>query len=142
MHMMASSINNMSEHITITKAKDKLIQLVDSSVDMASIYEQISKTSTQLILPVCGKRCYNKLFNHRNKDNKKEDSEYASSASWETDGDDSSASSIRILINWLTTEENCSSYFGGIDVNGRTSANRKEAYHHHIRDLIKNENGE
>ena len=64
-------------------------------------------------------------------------------SSWDNDGDTSEGvkSSIEVLVNWLTTEENCSQYFGGIDSNGRTNGNRKEVYHHHIRDIIKLENG-
>ena len=48
---------------------------------------------------------------------------------------------MTILIDWLTTEENCSKYFGGIDANGCMNGNRKEAYHHHICDIIRKENG-
>ena len=68
-------------------------------------------------------------------------SEYATVQSWDNDGDANKKSSIQILIDWLTTEENASKYFGGLDIEGRTSTARKETYHHHIRDLIKNENG-
>ena len=50
-------------------------------------------------------------------------------------------SSIEVLIEWLTTEENATNYFGGLDVDGQTNSNRKETYHHQIRDLIKEENG-
>ena len=55
--------------------------------------------------------------------------------------DTETKSSIDILIDWLTTEENANKYFGGLDIDGKTSATRKEAYHHHIRDIIKKENG-
>ena len=41
----------------------------------------------------------------------------------------------------MTTEENCSKYFGGLDATGRTNGNRKEVYHLYIRDLIRKENG-
>ena len=142
MHMMATKKNDMPVHLSSVNDKDKLLDFIDSSVDVASIHKNLLNNSTNLIYPVCGKRCFNKVENHQNKVNKKVESEYATASSWERDGDDKTESSIQVLINWLTTEENCSKYFGGIDVNGRTSANRKEAYHHHIRDLIRNENGE
>ena len=47
---------------------------------------------------------------------------------------------MEVLIDWFTTEENTSKYFGGVNSNGRISANRKESYHLHIRDMIKEEN--
>ena len=142
MHMMARKKEEMPVHLKISNNKDRLIDFVDGSVDMASICEKtINTNSTQLIFPVCGKRCYSKLCNHQCKVKNTTESEYATSASWETDGDKTKLSSVQVLINWLTTEENCSTYFGGIDVNGRTSANRKETYHHQIRDMIKKENG-
>ena len=143
MHMMATRKDEMPDHLTISNNDDRLIEFVEDSVSMASICENIMKTNiTKLIIPVCGKRCYSKLLNHQSKVKKNLDSEYATAASWENDGDEINLSSIQVLINWLTTEENCSKYFGGIDVNGRTSANRKETYHHRIRDMIKDENGE
>ena len=71
----------------------------------------------------------------------KGESDYAIAQSWEKDGTSTKMCSIKVLVEWLTTEENCSQYFGGLDANGRTSADRKEAYHHRIRDLIKQENG-
>jgi hypothetical protein len=47
-----------------------------------------------------------------------------------------------VLVEWLSIQENCSNYFGGLDSNGKTSGNRKDTYHYLIRDLIKKENGE
>jgi hypothetical protein len=46
-----------------------------------------------------------------------------------------------LLIDWLTTEENASRYFGGADKDGRTQSERRDAYHHLIKDLIFKENG-
>ena len=130
-------------HLTIENDKDKLVDLIDSTKveDMASIVRHLSNHSTKLIFPVCGKRCYNTVSNVRNKEVNKEDSEYATNQNWEKDGTSTKMCSIEVLVEWLTTEENCSKYFGGLDANGRTSADRKEAYHHRIRDLIKAENG-
>ena len=58
-----------------------------------------------------------------------------------SDGNKVNRSSIKVLLDWLTTEENASSYFGGVDNKGQTTATRKEAYHHHLWELIKKENG-
>ena len=130
-------------HLILENDKDKLLKLIDSNKveDMASIVRHISNDPTKLIFPVCGKRCYNTLSNYRKKEENKVDSEYATTQNWEKDGTSTKMCSIEVLVDWLTTEENCSKYFGGLDANGRTSADRKEAYHHRIRDLIKAENG-
>jgi hypothetical protein len=141
MNMMATNTEEIPAHLTSADNKDRILDFVKSSADLSNLFEKISISSSTLIYPMCGKRCYNKLGNHRNKVKKKENSDYATAASWDNDGDGSKLSSIQVLINWLTTEENCSSYFGGIDVNGRTSAHRKETYHHQIREMIKKENG-
>ena len=129
------------EHFKVENAKDKLLDMVEDSVDMSIIKDNFINNHTKLIFPFCGKRCFNKLTHHRNKVCDKEESEYATISSWDNDGDDTTKSSVAVLIDWMTTEENCSKYFGGLDANGRTSANRKEAYHLYIRDEIKKENG-
>ncbi len=61
--------------------------------------------------------------------------------SWEKDGEGSIRSSMEILIDWFTTEENVSKYYGGTDKHGKTNAERKEGYHFSIKDLIEQENG-
>ena len=142
MHMIEVQESDQMKHIQVENEEDKLFELVKCSVDVASIHKLIANISTQLLFPFCGKRCFNKLNNHRNKIEKKTETDYSTASSWENDGDSKGKrSSMIILIDWLTTEENCSKYFGGIDANGRTNGNRKEAYHHHIRDMIKKENG-
>jgi hypothetical protein len=111
--------------------------------------------NTKLVFPMCSKRCYNVLekLRQRNKDdvvgtkngvNKKNKTvnESVTPAIWDKDGADGKRSSIRILIDWLTTEGNLSDYFGGVDKNGFTNANRKETYHNLLATTIKNENGE
>ena len=128
-------------HLTVDNKKDKLLDLLDGTVEKAGVNEIIANESNPLILPFCGKRCFNKLNNYTDKPNLKEVSEYATASSWDSDGDDTSKSSISVLIDWMTTEENCSNYFGGLDSTGRTNGNCKEVYHLYIRDLIKEENG-
>ena len=142
MHMVDIKKDEEMKHILMEKKTDKLLDLIETSTDVASTFELTLNHSTNLILPFCGKRCFNKLEHHRNKICKKADTEYSSISSWDKDGDGcNKRSSIAILIHWLTTEENCSQYFGGIDANGRTNGLRKEGYHHQIRDIIKEENG-
>ena len=142
MHMMGMTANEHMNHLKVENGNDKLVDLVQDSIDMNLIIRQTTHDTSQLIFPICGKRCYNTVCNFRKKDEKKDGSEYALTQSWDADGNSSKKSSTEVLIHWLTTEENCSSYFGGVDTNGRTNGNRKETYHHHIRDLIKSENGE
>ena len=141
-HMMVTRPKDGIDVLEITGPGDKLIEQIDKSVDIRSIQNTIATNNTKLIFPVCGKRCYNTVEHLRNKKDTKSHSEYASAQSWDNDGTDTHRSSIDILIGWLTTEENATKYFGGLDTDGRTSSNRKESYHHLIRDLIKNENGE
>ena len=130
MHMLK---NEMMEKITIKSAHDKVLDLVDENIDISSLKEFSNYELTNLIFPFCGKRCYNYIINIRNKTTNKEgDSEYAISHSWDKDGSSKKKTSMEVLINWLTTEENCSSYFGGVDINGKTNGNRKETYHYHI----------
>jgi hypothetical protein len=46
------------------------------------------------------------------------------------------------LIDWITTIENASSYFGGVGKDEQASANRKHMYHLLLSDTICKENGE
>ena len=122
--------------------KDDILDLVEDSVNRESIKNEILSDLTKLIFPICGKRCYNTVSHYRTtKEKKKRESEYTIAKCWETDGTIEKKCSMEVLIGWLTTEENCSSYFGGINAQGRTDSNRKETYHFHIRNLIKEENG-
>ena len=123
-------------------AGDKIVDQLVGVTNMKEIEQHLENDKdTALIFPVCGKRCFNIVNAYRNKTRPKGVSEYANTQSWDNDGNELNRSSIKVLLDWLTTEENASSYFGGVDTLGRTSAIRKEAYHHHIRGLIKTENG-
>jgi hypothetical protein len=141
MHMMPLKSSKGMDVLEIEYPGDKIIEQIHKNVDLPTVNRNLSKCDTKLIFPVCGKRCYNSVCFYRNKRDKPKESEYAIAQSWDNDGSDTKKSSIDVLINWFTTEENCSRYFGGLDREGRTSTNRKEAYHHHIRDLIEKENG-
>ena len=141
-HMMSTQSTDGMKLLELEGPEDKIINQVDKTVQMKTIQNYLKNSSTQLIFPVCGKRCYNTIEHSRNKKDIKEHSEYAVGQTWDNDGDENKKTSIDILIEWLTTEENATSYFGGLDTDGRTSSNRKETYHHRIRNLIKKENGQ
>jgi hypothetical protein len=108
--------------------------------------------NTKLVFPLCSKRCFNSLENQRTKAKepavkkpvevaKKKDKNSGTPALWDKDGTENNKSSIRILIDWLTTEGNLSDYYGGGDKNGYTNSNRKETYHNYLSNKIKAENG-
>lgn len=103
----------------------------------------LQNNDRKLIFPICGKRYYNTVSHTRDKKESKGDNEDALAKSWEGDGSAKSGvkSSIDVLINWLTTEENASKYFGGLDIEGRMNTTITESYHYHIGDLIQKENG-
>ena len=142
MHMMSSKSNDGLEFVELDGPNDKVLTLVDKNIDIKKIVDDIKDINTKLIFPVCGKRCFNTVVFTRQKKTTKVNSEYATAHSWDSDGSETKKSSIEVLIDWITTEEHASSYFGGVDTAGNTNATRKEGYHHQIRDIIKEENGE
>ena len=130
------------KYIELESSTDKTLSLVNKSIDMKDVIDLLKDTNgTYLIFPVCGKCCFNTISAHRKKIESNGDSAYSNLQNWEKDGSLNRKSSIEVLIDWFTTEENSNSYFWGVDKEGRTNANIKEAYHHHIRNLIKKENG-
>ena len=141
LHMLNTDPTKDMKLIKMDSAHDKLVDLMEDKTDVSFLKELNATDISNLSLPFCGKRCYNTIINYRNKCSNKGDSEYATTQSWDTDGSSKHKTSIQVLIEWLTTEENCSTYYGGVDSNGLTSANRKETYHYYIRDLIRKENG-
>lgn len=143
MHKIHTKANDGMDIIVNTGVDDKIFDQLHTDVDVKTILGNIKDSEKQLIFPVCGKRCYNTILSMRNKKPVKTHSEYATTQSWDNDGNESKGikSSIEVLIEWISTEENSSSYFGGFDPEGKTNATRKEGYHHYIRDIIKAENG-
>jgi hypothetical protein len=141
MHMMGTTPEDEMDTLYYKGKDDKLLSLVNKNIDMDAVNSFIDSTQSNLIFPFCGKRCYNSLSLIRKKNQMKGDSEYARIQNWEKDGTTTKRTLMKVLIDWFTTEENCSSYFGGVDSQGNTSANQKETYHLHIRDLIHRENG-
>ena len=139
-------MNNISKDemkvLELDDLSDEVVKDIPKSINVKEIHKSLYNDEHHLIFPICGKRCYNVVtYIKTKKDTNNKDSEYAVLKSWDKDGSDNKRSSIDVLIDWLTTQENASSYFGGIDVDGRTNSNRKETYHLVIRDVIRNENG-
>ena len=131
------------ETLALHTKKEVVLKNVKKGIDMVEIIETLKNDTSHLIFPVCGKRCYNTVSKSTTKKATGEPSDYTVTQSWDKDGnvEKNIKSSIDVLIHWITTEENATRYFGGLDTDGKTSPNRKESYHHHIRDLIKEENG-
>lgn len=143
-HMIANEPIDGTKVLDNEGPSDKILDFIGSSriSNINAIINNIVDSDIKLIYPVCGKRCYNTVVFSKNKKAPKSQSDYANGLNWDQDGNDNKKSSTTILIDWFTTEGNASSYFGGLDADGRTSSDRKEAYHHHIRDEIVKENGE
>jgi hypothetical protein len=131
-----------------------LNQVKNNSEELKLRIKEFPTLNTKLIFPMCSKRCFNILEKLREKskekpvsskknrkNTKKQTVEHVTPAIWDKDGDENKKSSIRILIDWLTTEGNLSDYFGGVDKNGLTNGNRKETYHNLLATKIRNENG-
>ena len=113
--------------IEINTLDDQCItKQVYEGVDICAIKNTIDSDTNNLIFPFCGKHCFNSIKKAPTTSNG--DSKYATALSWEGDGSVTKKSSMQILIEWITTEENCSTYFGGLDASGHTNGNRKDTY--------------
>ena len=114
--------------------------------------------STEVVLPVCGKQCYNMMVKARKKkvenNMKKQLAEEESDKKrfpnlipnqhkrWDNDGGENNLSSEEVIINWITTNENAEMYFGGNHgSNNSTNGISKETYHVRLSNLIHRENG-
>ena len=142
MHKIHTKANDGMDIIESIGIEDNMVDQLHKDIDIKSIYTTVKDSQHKLIFPVCGKRCYNTIMQSKKKTTKTR-SDYSQAQCWDKDGNESKGikSSIEVLIDWITTEENSSSYFGGLDPEGKTNATRKEGYHHYIRDIIKAENG-
>jgi hypothetical protein len=103
------------------------------------------KDGAKVILPVCGKRCHTAVIKlleaKKKKKHESTNTDGTTKINWDNDGDGIKRSSIRVLVEWLTTEENATQYYGGKGKRKQTSADRKDTYHLKIQQLIKEENG-
>jgi hypothetical protein len=140
-HAIESNKDHDTHFIEYMGIDDKLLDLFPyTNKDLKKIIKNFRCNTSKLFFPVCSKRCYNTVVTTRNKVITKLPPSVL--ANWDKDGINGNRSSISILIDWMTVEGNISKYFGGLDRNGKTSADQKEAYHNRIRDIIRQENGE
>ena len=110
--------------------------------------------STRVILPVCGKLCYNMIVKGRKKKIDSQNTKNMNDSTeivpaeipnqhkrWDSDGTENSLSSEAVIINWLTTAENAEQYFGGTHgKNNTVNGISKDTYHVRISNLIHKEN--
>lgn len=150
-HSLSKSDNKGMNIISLTDNDDKLLSFLNVNEPVLSEVKTALRNGSNVIFPCCGKRCHKIVAASRLETKQKSCKKYATSSSptsngttpnWDKDGTADKRSSIRILIDWMTTEEHATKYFGGLDKDGRTSSDRKESYHNYISDLIKKENGE
>jgi hypothetical protein len=119
-------------------------------------FEELTGKKKHIILPICGKRCYMNVFNRKKEFEKikksatKKDNDNKNIQSkatgvpyvhWDKDRNIWTKSSEEVLVDWLTYEESMSSYFGGVDMDGKTKSDRKESYHLVMQSMIQSENG-
>jgi hypothetical protein len=150
-HSFKKKENQGMKLLTIKNVKDEILGLIKSEDDITVLIEKLLLTNSNVILPVCCKRCYNSIESYLAKTEKAKsklmkkaiECNQPTNSNWDKDGVEGvSKCSGRVLIEWLTAEENASAYFGGSDKDGRTSSTRKETYHNVISKLIREENGE
>jgi hypothetical protein len=146
MKSLTLKINQGMLLLQLENNQDPLIKYIkNASDDIQSKLTILLETGIPVIFPVCSKKCWKHVNGYRALKIKKglsgKKEKLASSvANWDNDGGEGIKSSTEIVIDWLTCEENASSYFGGVDRKGRTNANRKEAYHNLLSILIHKEN--
>jgi hypothetical protein len=141
MHSLKKVDNKQMQLLKLESTDDKLMGYIRSDDDMNPLVKSLLKTRKDILLPVCGKRCYNWVQRYRTESMKEADKYGATNPNWDKDGVDGvSRCSSKVLIDWLTTEGNAVSYLGGSDKDGRTSSSRKETYHNLLSNMIKKEN--
>jgi hypothetical protein len=148
MHAMKlSSDDPEMTFIAMEKQDDKILEYIRVNSIERKVLNHLYSKDTPILFPVCGKRCSKLVTGYRHKevivlDDNATDVPMAP-ANWEKDSNGGkNLSSIQVLIDWLTTEENASQYFGGVNEQGKTNAMRKEGYHKVIKDLIFEKTGE
>jgi hypothetical protein len=129
--------------IELSVSDDNLFSHLLNGNEIKLLVASTSDEDTKFILPVCSKSCYNKVSGFRVNEMKDNILVFSDGTlfNWDKDGGNGKPSSTEILVNWLTTEENASSYYGGVNRRGKTNANRKEQYHKLIAMLIHKTNG-
>jgi hypothetical protein len=146
MHNIKAKTGECLSVLKIEDTDDKLLDVIKATTSERTQLKNLLKDTIPVVVPVCGLRCFKLMNDHRMKSSKKSKPTLLANdpdhkVSWEKDGEGSIRSSMEILIDWFTTEENVSKYYGGVDRFGKTNADRKEGYHLHIKELIQKENG-
>jgi hypothetical protein len=149
-HSFCIPDNRSMDIVELLAEDDKILKFLNIEEPLLSKVVDEFKKGAQIVFPCCGKRCSKLVLASRKETKKKIEPNIISKPSdtnltppnWDKDGTEKTKSSIDVLIHWLTTEENATRYFGGLDKDGKTSSDRKESYHNRLSDIIKKENGE
>jgi hypothetical protein len=141
LHAINHNVKDNMHVIEYMGESDKILDMIDATEDEREELKTLSKQDETVILfPTCGKRCFSYLLDFRTK-SPSEKTQSATPYNWNKDGVPGSVrSSTEILIDWMTTEENITKYYGGLDKNGKTNADRRHHYHLVIKDMIQSEN--
>jgi hypothetical protein len=146
MHNILTSNDPNLKHIEVHDKDDYFLSLAHQNESSTfPDYSNAFCNNQSLLIPVCGKRCMTNSMarkNARDKGTKTNDTiSKGTNVPWDKDGSINIRSSEQVLLDWLTTEENTSSYYGGVGKDGLTSSNRKHTYHLKIANEILKENG-
>ena len=111
--------------------------------------------NNEIILPVCGKKCYNVLLRKRQTqiENEKKEREklageknkddISSLLRWDSDSKNGSLTSEGVIVDWLTEPDNVEMYFGGTHgPQNAVSGTRKDSFHQLLSQKIFQTNGE
>ena len=121
------------------------------SEEMASMKDLLQ--NNEVILPVCGKKCYNNILRKRiarkkrleheaENRNRKETDTVAPHIRWDNDARNGSLTSEGLIVEWLTDESNAEKYFGGKHGHNNTvNGIRKDSYHVYLSSKIKETTG-
>ena len=141
------TVNHLTYEETDDHFTDHQQELIESLKDVVD--------KNTVILPICGKKCYNTILRRRQarieKENKekeeasrKKDSIDCNSSliRWDSDSRDGSLTSEAVIVEWLTDEDRAEMYFGGNHgYNNTVSGTRKDSYHKNISHKILRTNG-
>ena len=139
------------EHLIYEATDDHFTDRQQEQIDnMKDVIEH-----NTVILPVCGKKCYNTILRKRQAriDKEKKEKEEANQTKgteqcnstlirWDSDSANGSLTSEAVIVEWLTDADRAEMYFGGNHGHNNTvSGERKDCYHKHISHKILRTNG-
>jgi hypothetical protein len=128
-HSFAIPDNRSMEIVELLSEDDKVLNFLNIKEPILTKVINAFKKGAQIVFPCCGKRCSKMVLASRKECKKKSEQAIASTSIdskltppyWDKDSTDKCKSSIDVIIHWLTTEENATKYFGGLDKDGKTS---------------------